>query len=186
VLRLTVFIVVSALAAYVSRASLGSWRTHGFYRFFGWECIIGLILLNFRGAAQWFHDPLSARQLASWLLLILSLLPLGLGVHWLRRLGHADAQVRRDPRLLRIEQTTRLVTTGVYRYIRHPIYASLLLLTWGVFFKSPSWVALGLAAGASLLLLATAVTEERENAQYWGASYDAYRRDTKRFIPFLF
>jgi protein-S-isoprenylcysteine O-methyltransferase Ste14 len=143
------------------------------------------LVLNFRGATHWFHDPLSARQLASWALLSLSLLPLGLGVHLLRRLGQADAQARRDPRLFRIEQTTRLVTTGVYRYIRHPIYTSLLLLTWGAFFKAPSWVAALLAAGASLLLLATAVTEERENVQYWGASYEAYRRDTKRFIPFL-
>jgi protein-S-isoprenylcysteine O-methyltransferase Ste14 len=181
-----VFIVVSALAAYASRASLASWRAHGFYRFFAWELIIGLILLNFRGATQWFRDPLSARQLASWVLLSLSLLPLGLGVHLLRRLGQPDAQTRRDPRLFPIEQTTRLVTTGVFRYIRHPIYTSLLLLTWGVFLKHPSWVAAGLATVASLLLLATAVVEERENLQYWGPSYEVYRRETKRFIPLLF
>jgi len=186
VLRLTVFIALSALAVYASRASLGSWHAHGFYRFFVWECVICLILLNFRSGTQWFRDPLSARQLASWALLSLSLLPLGLGVHLLRRLGQPDAQTRRDRRLFPIEQTTRLVTTGVYRYIRHPIYTSLLLLTWGLFLKHPSWVAAGLATGASLLLVATAVVEERENVRYWGPSYEAYRRETKRFIPFLF
>jgi protein-S-isoprenylcysteine O-methyltransferase Ste14 len=38
-----------------------------------------------------------------------------------------------------IEKTTILVTTGAYRYIRHPLYSSLLFLAWGIFFKAPSW-----------------------------------------------
>jgi hypothetical protein len=182
----TVFFAVSALAAYASRASFGRPRSHGLVRFFAWECIIGLIVLNFRGFGEWFRDPLSARQLGSWFLLAFSLLPLGLGVHRLRTLGEPDASARRDPTLFPIEQTTRLVTTGVYHYIRHPIYASLLFLTWGVFLKTPSRLGAGLAMAASVFVFATAVAEERENASYFGAAYEAYRRHTKRFIPFLF
>lgn len=185
-IRAAIFFAASALAAYASRASLAFPRSHGFFRFFAWECILGLILVNFRSLGQWFRDPLSLRQLGSWFLLFSSLLPLGLGVHLLRTRGQPDAQARQDPTLFRMERTTRLVTTGVYGYIRHPIYTSLLLLTWGVVLKQPSRIAAGLAVAGSLFLLATATAEERENARYFGTAYEAYLRNTRRFIPFLF
>jgi protein-S-isoprenylcysteine O-methyltransferase Ste14 len=47
--------------------------------------------------------------------------------------------------------------------IRHPIYASLMAPGWGAFLKHPSAVGLGLALGAFGFLIATSVTEEREN-----------------------
>jgi len=185
-IRAACFIAVSAVAVYASRATLRRPPSHGFYRLFAWEFIVVLILVNFRSFAQWFGDPVSARQLASWFLLLLSLLPLGLGVHLLRSSGQANAQRRSDPALFPIERTTRLVTTGVFGYIRHPLYASLLLLTWGVFLKRPSWIGAGLGIGSSVLLLATAIAEEHENVRYFGLTYEAYLRNTKRFIPFLF
>jgi len=58
-----------------------------------------------------------------------------------------------------------LVTEGIYRYIRHPMYSSLLLLAWGVFFKSFSWAALVLVLVATLALFATAKAEEAENLE---------------------
>ena len=88
--------------------------------------------------------------------------------------------------LVGIEKTTRLVTTGIFKYIRHPLYSSLLLLAWGVFFKNPSWAACGLAVGATAFLLATARTEEAENVRYFGSAYQAYMRQTKMFIPYFF
>jgi hypothetical protein len=63
--RLIVFAVCSACLIYVSRASLRVPRSHGFYRFFAWEFILALILLN---VDRWFHEPFSAHQIASWLL----------------------------------------------------------------------------------------------------------------------
>ncbi len=85
-----------------------------------------------------------------------------------------------------IEKTTELVTTGAYRYTRHPIYSSLLFLAWGVFFKRPSWVGGLLASSATLFLLATAKAEESENLGYFGPAYSEYMKRTKMFIPFLF
>ncbi|NIQ77767.1 MAG: isoprenylcysteine carboxylmethyltransferase family protein, partial [Anaerolineae bacterium] len=67
----------------------------------------------------------------------------------------------------------------------HPLYSSLLLLTWGVFLKNPSWAGCGLALGATAFLLATAKVEEAENVRYFGAAYRTYMRQTKMFIPFL-
>jgi protein-S-isoprenylcysteine O-methyltransferase Ste14 len=99
-------------------------------------------------------------------------------------MGEQDAQ-RDDAPMLDFEKTTTLVTTGVYRYIRHPLYSSLFLLGWGIFFKDPSWFGGGLAAAATLLLVATAKMEERENLRYFGAEYREYMQRTKLFVPFI-
>ncbi len=80
-LKIIIFAGLSAALAYVSRASLKARRSHGFYRFFAWECILGLFLLNFITFRQWFGDPFSVRQLTSWFLLIGSIVPAMHGVH---------------------------------------------------------------------------------------------------------
>jgi len=83
------------------------------------------------------------------------------------------------------EKTTTLVTTGIYHYIRHPLYSSLLLLSWGAFFKSPTLLAGDLAAAASLCLYLTARADEVECLRFFGERYREYMKTTKRFIPFL-
>jgi protein-S-isoprenylcysteine O-methyltransferase Ste14 len=184
--RLAIFVVLSAGPAYISRGSLATPRSHGFYRFFAWECILGLFVLNFVSFSHWFGDPLTVRQIVSWMLLMGSLVPLVPSVYQLRAQGEPDDRRREGAPLLGIEKTTQLVTTGVFKLIRHPMYTSLLLLAWGVFFKKPSWEAGGLALAATGFLLATARVEERENVDYFGSAYRAYMRDTKRFIPFVY
>jgi len=185
-LRMIVFAVLSSVLAYVSRASLRSSRSHGFYRFFAWECILALFCLNFVSFRKWFGNPLSVRQLASWLLLIACVIPAVCGVHLLRIHGKPATQRSYDGSLIWIEKTTQLVTTGIFGYIRHPLYSSLLLLAWGVFLKRPSWSSGGLALGATAFLLATAKTEEKENLRYFGAPYREYMQRSKMFIPFVF
>jgi protein-S-isoprenylcysteine O-methyltransferase Ste14 len=185
VAQVIVFVALSTGWVYVSRASLVAPRSHGFYRFFAVECILALLVLNFDSFQQWFHDPFSMRQLVSWVLLVASAVPLALGVHALHTLGRPDPQRREDGRLVGIEKTTQLVTAGVYRYIRHPIYSSLLLVAWGVFFKKPSLVGAGLALVATAFLVATAKVEESENVRYFGDAYREYMRETRMFIPFV-
>ncbi len=185
-LRVIIFAILSAALAYVSRASLKLPRSHGFYRFFAWECILGLFFLNFISFQRWFADPFSVRQLISWFLLMGCLVPAVSGVHLLRTQGKPDARRPHGASLVWIEKTTQLVATGAFRYIRHPLYSSLLLLAWGVFFKHPSWIGGGVALGATAFLLATAKVEEVENVRYFGAAYRAYMQRTKMFIPFVF
>ena len=185
-LRVIIFVILSAALAYVSRASLKVPRSHGFYRFFAWECILVLFLLNFITFRQWFGDPFSFRQLISWFLLMGCVFPGVYGVHVLRVHGKPDARRPQDAPMFWVEKTTQLVTTGAFKYIRHPLYSSLLLLAWGVFFKHPSWVASGLVLGATAFLLATAKVEEEENIRYFGAPYRTYMQRTKMFIPFVF
>jgi protein-S-isoprenylcysteine O-methyltransferase Ste14 len=173
----------SLVLLYVSRASLRAPGAHGFYRFFAWEAMLGLFLLN---ADRWFVDPLSWNQLCSWFLLFASLAPLAFGVRTLVAKGKPADRRGADASLLAFEKTTVLVTTGIYRYIRHPLYSSLLLLTWGIFFKAPDWPGLALAVTVSLLLLATARADEAECIRFFGPAYQAYMKTTRRFVPFLF
>ena len=177
-----IFLFVTLGLAYVSRASLLHPRSHGFYRFFAWEAILVLMLVNLNG---WFRDPFSWHQLISWFLLAVSLFLVIHGALLLKRLGKADIQ-RDDASLLDFEKTTSIVTVGIYRYIRHPLYSSLLFLAWGVFFKAPSWPGGFLALAATLFLIAAAKIEEAEDIRFFGSAYRDYMKETRMFIPFLF
>jgi protein-S-isoprenylcysteine O-methyltransferase Ste14 len=167
---------------YVSRRALHRPAAHGFYRFWAWEAILALAVLNL---PIWFHEPLAWHQIISWLLLILCLVPLVLGFQLLRR-ARWVREARPDVALLGFEKTVELVTSGIFRYIRHPMYSSLLLLAWGVFFKAPSWPGIALATIATGFLIATAKAEERENVRFFGPSYESYMKQTRMFIPFVF
>lgn len=183
--RLIAFAVFSAGLVWVSRASLRSLRSprpHGFYRFFAWEAILLLFLLN---VDDWFHNPFSWHQIISWILLMVSFVPLAFGVHSLVTKGKAAKRRKDDGQLLGFERTTALVTTGIYRYIRHPMYSSLLLLAWGIFFKQLVWSGALTVATATLFLVATAKADEAECIQFFGPSYRVYMRQTKMFVPFL-
>ena len=81
--------------------------------------------------------------------------------------------------------TNVLVDTGVYRFVRHPIYSALVLasLGWGVATLAPAAIVL------SLVLLAWFDLKAR-NEETWlaerHASYRVYRARTRKFIPFLY
>ena len=181
--KLIVFIIATGLLVYISRASLRQPGSHGFYRFFVWESIVLLFLLN---VEKWFVDPFSWHQLVSWILLIASLVPLIFGVRTLQKRGEAADERSDDPSLYGFEKTTKLVTTGVYAYIRHPLYSSLFLLSWGIYFKSLSLASTTLTLVATTFLFATARADEAECIRFFGDEYQVYMKKTKRFIPFLF
>jgi protein-S-isoprenylcysteine O-methyltransferase Ste14 len=181
VIKVAVFVVVALGLAYVSRGSLLAPNSHGFYRFLAWEVILILILLN---ANAWFREPFSWHQIVSWCFLSVSLFLVLHGVQLLRQIGEPDSQ-RDDASLVGFERTTTLVTTGAYRYIRHPLYSSLLFLAWGVFFKLPSWTGGLLAMLSTVLLVVTARVEEAEDIRFFGPAYEVYRRQTKMFVPFV-
>ena len=173
-MEILIFILLSAGIIWYSLPSLRNPRVHGFYRFFAFEAILGLLLLNLRG---WFRDPFSIHQLFSWILLAGSLFLVIHALTLLHRIGQPQGS---------FEQTTRLVKTGVYTYIRHPMYAALLYFTWGVFFKSPSLLDGLIATVASAFLYATGRVEEGENLYKFGTEYNEYIKQTRMFVPFIF
>lgn len=52
-LRLLLFLLASMGITWLSRRSLGETRSHGFYRFFAFEALAGLVLLN---TPRWFSS----------------------------------------------------------------------------------------------------------------------------------
>jgi protein-S-isoprenylcysteine O-methyltransferase Ste14 len=171
--RVAAFITGSLGIVYLSLPSLRRPRSHGFYRAFAFEGLLALLLINI---PTWVRDPFSVPQLASWFLLLASAV---LAVH-----GFAILRDRGKPSAS-LESTTLLVTSGIYRYIRHPLYASLLYLGWGVFLKRPDTETAALVVAVTLFIYLTARAEESENLTKFGADYERYMKTTRRFIPFV-
>lgn len=181
-LGLVIFLLGSLGFLILARHALKEHHLYGFPRFFAFEAILGLVVLN---AAVWFAQPFSIHQIVSWLLLICSAIVAILSFRILHTLG-APADSAQEAGKQDFEKTTHLVTVGPYRYIRHPLYASLLYLTWAVALKRVNLVSILLAVIASLALFLTAVYEESENLSKFGDEYADYIQHTKRFIPFIF
>jgi protein-S-isoprenylcysteine O-methyltransferase Ste14 len=182
VLKIAFFMAGSIPLVLVSRASLKEPGSHGFFRFFAWEAILALVMLNLD---LWFVDPFSWNQLIAWFLLLISIYLVYQGLRLLKEKGQPEGQ-RADRALFDFEKTTRLVTTGIYRFIRHPLYSSLLFLAWGAFFKDLSLFSGTLVVLATIFLVLTARADEAECIRYFGSEYLEYRKHTKLFIPFLF
>jgi protein-S-isoprenylcysteine O-methyltransferase Ste14 len=170
---LVVLIFVSTPLVWLSRSFFRYPFQHGLFRYFAVQGLVVLILLN---APFWFQDPFSAPQVFSWILLILSIALATAGYLTLRMAGKPQGS---------FENTTRLVDTGVYRWIRHPMYASFFYLTWGALLKHPSIPALCLAIFITTHLYATTLTEEQEMVERFGGTYTSYLDRTHRFIPFM-
>ncbi len=173
-LQLLLFVMLSSIAV---AASLNAWRNrqiYGFFRFFAFESLILLIVWN---ANRWFHEPFSIHQIFSWTIFATSIALAVHGFYLLKAVGKAQVRI--------IEDTQTLVMVGVYRYIRHPLYASLMLFSWGVFFKGIDLVSGTLSMAATVFWIATARYEESFNIDRFGVEYSQYMMRTKMFIPFL-
>jgi protein-S-isoprenylcysteine O-methyltransferase Ste14 len=167
-------IILTIVIAWLSwLISLKDKRYHGIFRFFSFESILILVLMNY---PVWFKNPLAWYQLISWVLLGGSLLVAFFGFYLFYRHGKpADG----------MEETTALITSGLYRYIRHPMYLSLILGGFGVMMKKPDWFTVSLSIVNLLALILTARVEEKEMIQRFGKDYKEYISGTKMFIPFL-
>ncbi len=180
-IKVAVFILGSLINILISRKSLRQPGSHGYYRFLAWEVMLALTILNI---PYWFTNPFSLNQIIAWTLLILSLVMLGFGLK-LVTAGKPDNK-RQDEALLGFEKTSVLVTTGIYGYIRHPLYSSLLFLAWGIFFKDVNGYTLVLVLVATAFLVATAKADEKECIAHFGSSYQEYMTKTKMFVPFVY
>jgi protein-S-isoprenylcysteine O-methyltransferase Ste14 len=109
---------------------------------------------------------------------------LALGL-WLFYRSHADLGTNWSI-TLEVRESHQLVTQGIYRRVRHPMYSALLLYSSGQALALPNWVAGPSYLVAFGLLFALRVgPEERMMLEEFGKDYDAYMARTKRLIPGL-
>jgi len=173
VIRSIIFIVASCFFLWVSRRSLQNPGSHGFYRFFVFEGILLLALIN---QPHWFAAPLTPLHLLSWCFLAVSVCFIVQSL-WLlkQRGGHAE---RKDmPENHAFENTVNVVTEGLYSYIRHPMYSSLLFLAWGAYLKDISFLSSMLIATVTFFLFIAAKVEEGEKYDFWAGVPGLYRSE---------
>lgn len=170
-------LLLALLSASAVAASLHAFRTqqvYGLFRFFAFETLVLLIVWN---AGRWFDEPSSTQQIVSWALFAASVAQAAHGIYILKAVGRAQSRI--------IEDTQTVLEVGVYHYIQHPLYASLMLFGWGVFFKGVDLSSGSPISVATAFLFATARFEERFNIDQFGEAYSEYMKRTKMFVPFL-
>lgn len=148
-------------------------RYHGIARFFAFESVFILVLLNFK---SWFNSPFSLPQIFSWILLTSSAYIAVAGFLLLKRKGKPDSN---------FENTSELVKSGIYKYIRHPLYLSIFLLGTGVLLKDPGPIQVILGTVNLIAIYLTARIEEKEMIARFGNEYRVYMTETRMFIPCL-
>jgi protein-S-isoprenylcysteine O-methyltransferase Ste14 len=78
-----------------------------------------------------------------------------------------------------------LVTTGPYRYVRHPIYTGIILGLVGTALATTLYLLVAAALVTGFFAF-SATREERFLTEEFPEAYPAYKRSTKMLVPFVF
>ena len=113
---------------------------------------------------------------------VAGLMCLAIGL-WLFYRSHADLG-KNWSITLEVREQHRLITQGVYRRVRHPMYSALVLYAVAHALVIPNWVAGPSNLVAFAVLFAFRVrAEERMMLEQFGDEYTAYMARTKRLVP---
>jgi protein-S-isoprenylcysteine O-methyltransferase Ste14 len=85
----------------------------------------------------------------------------------------------------KLRDNAKLITTGIYKYIRHPMYFSVVLMMFSVLLYTPSFKEMSLF----VLLIITLMLKAKKEEDLWmeyDQSYLSYKNRTKLIIPFVF
>jgi protein-S-isoprenylcysteine O-methyltransferase Ste14 len=138
--------------------------------------LAGVLAYLFRPSSMsWSSLPLPAWL--RWMGVPIGIAAIGLLFWTLRSLGRnlTDTVVTR--------REASLVTHGPYRWIRHPFYDSMLLAVIAISLVAANWFLAITGVGLFVLLAVRASTEERNLVARFGPDYEAYTRQTGRFVP---
>jgi protein-S-isoprenylcysteine O-methyltransferase Ste14 len=88
---------------------------------------------------------------------------------------------------LEVRENHQLITAGVYRHVRHPMYTAFWLWAVAQALLLPNWIA-GLAGmvGFGTLFFGRVAREERMMLESFGDDYRAYIQRTSRIIPWVY
>jgi len=85
---------------------------------------------------------------------------------------------------VKTSQEHQLITTGIYRAVRHPAYLGLLMLFLGIPLSQGSWGGLLISLLGGVPALAYRImVEERSLRKWFGTDYRAYQESSWRLIP---
>ena len=126
--------------------------------------------------------PENLRLLSAWNIVSLCLFIVGLTIAivaaWtLKRFYSSTLVVREDH---------QLITHGVYRFARHPLYLGGLIAIMGAPVYAPSLNGFLILSLLTPIILFRIKMEEDMLTECFGAEYQAYRNATKKLIPFLY
>ncbi len=167
--RFIIFACFGVLVFMKFRSELRQPESHGFYMFFAFEALLVLGYLNLQLSGT-FNGP----RILSMILLISSGLIAFSGFSGLKKYGRPER-----------ENTTQLIQQGIFRWIRHPLYTSLMLLALGLLLNDLSFGAVSAFGVAFVFLFLASRIEERENMKKFGDDYRSYQMKTKGYLPFL-
>ncbi len=85
-----------------------------------------------------------------------------------------------------IQADHRLVTSGPFRFVRHPRYAGMIYFATGFSLVFRSWLGFVLVAMLKLVLLWRIRAEEALLREQFGSEWDAYARRTRRLLPYVY
>lgn len=104
---------------------------------------------------------------------------------WLFRRSHVDLG-RNWSVSLELREQHELVTTGIYRHVRHPMYASIWLWTVGQGLTLENWLAgWSVLPAFGLMYFLRLPREEAMMCEEFGETYQNYMRRTGRLVPRL-
>lgn len=145
-----------------------------------------LLLLPFVPLLLWLPDQALYILPAPWFWLALAgqvacLAGIAYGIWLTDALHFLGLRQLASPAALQPAKQPRLVISGPYRWVRHPLYFFGLLLIWLTPQMTVNRLALGVAL--SLYLYIGAGFEERRLVREFGAAYRAYQQTTPRLLP---
>lgn len=83
-----------------------------------------------------------------------------------------------------VQPPTHLVVTGLYRYVRNPIYVALLMIVTGEALLLGRFILLGYAVALWLIFhMFVVLYEEPKLRRTFGTSYEEYRATVPRWLP---
>ena len=122
-------------------------------------------------------DLLSVHAIAGMALVVIGLIIRVWAASTLRRFYSSTLVIRSDH---------QLITHGIYRFVRHPIYLGVLVSVIGMPVAASSLYGLLIMLILIPIILNRIRMEERMLIGEFGNAYRAYRRTTKKLIPFIY
>jgi protein-S-isoprenylcysteine O-methyltransferase Ste14 len=88
---------------------------------------------------------------------------------------------------VQIQSNHELIKAGPYRYIRHPSYLGILIITVGLGIALANWISLLMCIVLPLIGVIKRINvEEGELEKHFGEKYREYRKSTWRIVPYVY